>query len=313
MVKQKIKWLLFHEPAELFIRTAKDFQKHLDKLTNNKYEIEILTLNEYQDRYCDGLICDPFTELKEGRVQASQLFSDILGDFEATDFYALSMPYLFKDHDHASRVFEGEIGKELFEHLYQKTKVRGLSYTYSGGYRCTASDTPIRSIKDFADKTYARWINPIHADMIDMVGSKKVYCMFDDDDNIGETLNITQTTYPRYHADAYKSQKYVADTKHSMYLTAILLNDDFWNSLTTEDQGHMKTAGLYASRTERIKSVADAEEIKTSKNKQKELGIEEVIEWSDEEIEKLSKLWSPLYKKYNNFFGKDILNRIKKA
>ena len=123
MAKQKIKWLLFHEPAELFIRTAEDFQKHLDKLTNNKYEIEILTLAEYQDKYYDGLICDPFTELKEGRIQVSQIFSDILGDFDATDFYALSMPYLFKDHDHASRVFEGKIGKDLFEHLYQKTKV----------------------------------------------------------------------------------------------------------------------------------------------------------------------------------------------
>ncbi len=313
MAKQKIKWLLFHEPAELFIRTAEDFQEHLDKLTNNKYEIEILTLAEYQDKYYDGLICDPFTELKEGRVQVSQIFSDILGDFDATDFYALSMPYLFKSHDHASRVFEGNIGKELFEHLYQKTTVRGLSYTYSGGYRCTASDTPIRSIKDFADKTYARYKNPIHADMIDIVGAKKVYCVLNADKNIGKTLNITQTTYPRYHADTYKSQKYVADTKHSMYLTAILLNDTFWSSLTDEDRGHFRTAGLKASRTERIKSVEDAEEIKSSKNKQDELGIEEVIEWSDEEIEKLSKLWAPLYKKYDKFFGKDILNRIKKA
>ena len=312
MVKQKIKWLLFHEPAELFIRTAKDFQKHLDTLTNNKYEIEILTLAEYQDKYYDGLICDPFTELKEGRVQVSQIFSDILGDFDATDFYALSMPYLFKSHDHASRVFEGDIGKELFEHLYQKTKVRGLSYTYSGGYRCTASDTPVRSIKDFAGKTYFRGRNPVHADMIDIVGAKKVTSLTNADLD-WEKVNMTQTTYPRYHADTHKSQKYVADTKHSMYLTTILLNDDFWNSLTTEDQSHMKTAGLYASRTERTKSVADAEEIKTSKDKQKELGIKEVITWSDEEIEKLSKLWSPLYKKYNNFFGKDILNRIKKA
>ena len=312
MSRQKIKWLLFHEPAELFIRTAKDFQKHLDKLTNNKYEIEISTLSEYQDKYYDGLICDPFTELKEGRVQASQLFSNILGDLDATDFYALSMPYLFKDHDHASRVFEGDIGKELFEHLYQKTKVRGLSYTYSGGYRCTVSDTPVRSIKDFAGKTYSRGRNPVHADMIDLVGAKKVYSLLEDSHK-KSTTNMTQTTYPRYYADTSKSQKYVADTKHSMYLTTILLNDDFWNSLTVEDQGYMKTAGLYASRTERTKSVADAEEIKTSKNKQKELGIEEVITWSDEEIEKLSKLWSPLYKKYNNFFGKDILNRIKKA
>ena len=122
---------------------------------------------------------------------------------------------------------------------------------------------------------------------------------------------MTQTTYPRYHADTKKSQKYIADTKHSMYLTTILLSDDFWNSLTTEDQNHFKIAGLKASRTERIKSVADAEEIKTSKNKQKELGIDEVIEWSDEEIEKLSNLLSPLYKKYDKFLGKDILNRIK--
>ena len=90
MARQKIKWLLFHEPAELFIRTAEDFQKHLDTLTNNKYEIEILTLTDYQNKYLDGLICDPFLELKEGRVQCSQLFSDILGDYDATDFYALA-------------------------------------------------------------------------------------------------------------------------------------------------------------------------------------------------------------------------------
>ena len=110
--------------------------------------------------------------------------------------------------------------------------------------------------------------------MIDMVGAKKVSSLTNADLD-WEKVNMTETTYPRYHADATKSQKYVADTKHSMYLTTILLNDDFWNSLTVEDQGHMKTAGLYASRTERTKSVADAEEIKTSKNKQKELGIEE--------------------------------------
>jgi TRAP-type C4-dicarboxylate transport system substrate-binding protein len=312
MAKQKIKWLLFHEPAELFIRTAEDFQKHLDKLTNNKYEIEILTLAEYQDKYYDGLICDPFTELKEGRVQVSQIFSDNIGDFDATDFYALSMPYLFKDHNHASRVFEGDIGKDLFEHLYQKTKVRGLSYTYSGGYRCTASSTPIRAIEDFAGKTYSRWRNPVHADMIDMVGAKKV-CNLTDTEIDLDKVNVTQTTYPRYVADALKSQKYVADTKHSMYVTSILMNDSFWTSLSAEDKEHFTKAGFLSARKERTQSVADAEEIKTSESKQNELGIEEVITWPEEEINKLKNLWAPLYKKYDKFFGKDILNRIKKA
>ena len=50
MTKINIKWLLYHEPVELFIRTAEDFQKHLDELTNNKYNIEILTLTDYQDK-----------------------------------------------------------------------------------------------------------------------------------------------------------------------------------------------------------------------------------------------------------------------
>ena len=75
IAKQKIKWLLYHEPVELFIRTAKDFQRHLDELTNSKYDIEILTVSDYQDKYMDGMICDPFTELKEGRVQVSQIYS----------------------------------------------------------------------------------------------------------------------------------------------------------------------------------------------------------------------------------------------
>jgi TRAP-type C4-dicarboxylate transport system substrate-binding protein len=308
IAKQKIKWLLYHEPVELFIRTAKDFQRHLDELTNSKYDIEILTVSDYQDKYMDGMICDPFTELKEGRVQVSQIYSDEVGQFDATDFYALSMPYLFKSHDHAARVFEGDIGKKLFDHLYERTGVRGLAYTYSGGYRCTASTTPIRNVEDFSGKTFKRGTNPILASMIDLIKAKKVSNVLSDVD-----AEVIQTTYPRYHADSTKEQKYVADTKHSMYLTTILLNDDLMSSLSTEDQAHFYEAALRASRTERAQSVADGEKIKNSKEKQKELGIQELVTWSEDEIAKLQTLWSPLYGKYENFFSFDILDKIKKA
>ena len=310
MSKIKVKWLLYHEPVELFIRTAKDFQKHLDVLTNNKYELEILTWEDYTEKYLDGMICEPFTELKEGRVQVTQIYSNVVGQFDASDFYALSMPYLFEDHDHATRVFEGEIGKQLFDHLYERTGVRGLAYTYSGGYRCTASTTPIRNLRDFANRTFRRETNPILADMIDLCKAKKVSNM---SSHMNDEAEILETTYPRYHADASKSQTYVADTKHSMYLTTILCNDDFMNSLSEEDRAHFYEASLRASRVERIQSVADAEEIKTSKAKQQELGIAEVITWSDEDIEKLKNLWAPLYKQYENFFSFDILDNIKKA
>ena len=53
--------------------------------------------------------------------------------------------------------------------------------------------------------------------------------------------------------------------------------------------------------------------IRTSKAKQEELGIKEVIGWSDSEIDRLKAVWSPLYKKYENFFSFDVLNQIKKS
>ena len=310
MTKINIKWLLYHEPVELFIRTAEDFQKHLDELTNNKYNIEILTLTDYQDKYLDGVICDPFTELKEGRVQVSQIYSNALGAFKASDFWALSMPYLFENHEHAARVFEGQIGKKLFEHLYEKTGVRGLAYTYSGGYKCCASTTPLNSVEDFANKTFKRRPSPVFADMVKLLKAKEVSNLYSDKDQEAE---MCETTYPRYHADATKKQTYVADTGHSMYLTTILLNDAFMSTLSEQDKSIFYEAALRASRVERAQSVADAEIIKTSKSKQEELGITEVVSWDEDEIKKLKNLWAPLYDKYENFFSFDILNKIKKA
>lgn len=312
--KTKIKWLLFHEPVELFIRTAEDFQRHLNKLTNDKFDFEIMTWDDYAEKYLDGEIREPITELKKGEIQITQVFANEAGKANATDFYALSMPYLFSSHEHATRVFEGEVGKKLFDHLYEKSGVRGLAYTYSGGYRCTASTTPLRTVEDFANKTFLRENNPITADMIDLVGAKKVSNLLSTySEEIKEETDIAQTTYPRYHVDATKKQKYVSDTRHSMFLTTILCNEEFYNSLSEEEQGHFYEAALRASRVERKQSVQDAIDIKTLPEKQKERGIEQVIEWSDEEILKLKKIWTPLYKKYEKFFTFDILDKIKKA
>ena len=66
MNKQKIKWLLFHEPAELFIRTAEHFEKEINRLTGDRYEIEILKLEDYNTKYNNGQPCDPLAELKIG-------------------------------------------------------------------------------------------------------------------------------------------------------------------------------------------------------------------------------------------------------
>ena len=45
---EKIKWLVGNFPKKLFTNTAESFQKHLNDLTKNKYDIQIIQLSDYQ-------------------------------------------------------------------------------------------------------------------------------------------------------------------------------------------------------------------------------------------------------------------------
>lgn len=303
MKKQTIKWLLFHEPAELFIRTAEHFEKEINRLTGDRYEIEILKLEDYNNKYNNGKPCDPLMELKENRVQMSQLYANSLAATDATDFFALALPFLFKDHDHCARVLEGEIGQELMTHLHDKLQVKGLSFTYSGGYKCMAIDKPISSIDQFKNMTANAHPNPVFTEMFKALGMSMA----------GDDANLTQTTLPRYHVEASKSQKHVVDTQHSMYLTTILMNDNMWNDLSVSDQINFREAAKICARAERAKSVADAEEIKTDASKQADRGIETMKDLPADESEKLRAKLIPVTDKFAKFFGNDLVDRIRKA
>ena len=301
--KKKLTWLLFHEPAELFIRTAEHFGEEINKLTGDKYEIEILKLDEYNNKYNNGKPTDPMAELRAGRVQMSQLYTNSLAQMDATDFFALALPFLFKDHDHCTRVLEGEIGDELRSHVHDKLNVRSLSFTYSGGYKCMASDKPVVTVEDFASMTAKYVRSPVFAETFKALG------MGSKDSD----ANTTQTTLPRYHVEASASQKHVINTNHSMYLTTILMNDEMWQGMSVDEQMNFKEAAKICARAERIKSVADADEIKNDVSKQAERGIESIGDLSEAESEKLRAKLAPVTDKFAKFFGNDLVDRIRKS
>ena len=52
---RKIKWVLAHEPIELFIEGAKVFANELNRLAPDEFDIEVLTLSEYSTKYNNGI------------------------------------------------------------------------------------------------------------------------------------------------------------------------------------------------------------------------------------------------------------------
>jgi len=51
---KKIRWVLAHEPIELFLRAALKFVEELSVTMPGVMEFEIMTLSEYGDKYHDG-------------------------------------------------------------------------------------------------------------------------------------------------------------------------------------------------------------------------------------------------------------------
>ena len=299
---KNIKWILYHEPVEIFYRTAQHFEREVNQLSGNKFNFEILELKDYEAKYNNNQPCDLLNELRTGRVQMSQMYTMGLAFSNASDFLALGLPFLFRDHSHASRVFEGKVGEELLEHVKDTLDVKGLSFTYSGGYKVMASDTPIKSINDFKGLTHSGTSNSLWNDIFEQLGSKST--------KFG-SHNITQTTLPRYHADARSSQKFCTDTQHSMYLTSILMNQDMWSEFDDETKAIFKQSSKVVARQERKQSVADAEEIASTTYR--EHGIDQIFDLSESDQTVLRLKLTPLIEKWKPYFTPGLVDKIQAA
>ena len=311
---KKITWLLFHEPIELFLRTAESFSKEIKRLTNNRIQIDVYTKEQYAKEFKSGSIRDPISLINSGNVQMTQLQVGYLAKWSAVDFHALDMPFIFRDYAHCDRVLEGDIGEGLLNDLKTHTPVHGLAFTFSGGYRLIAAEKPINVAEDLVGLTMVTAANPVFVDTIEAFGCKVVAINNRDDIDgklRGDFGNAIQTTLPRYRNEANPAvHKYVTNTKHSMFLTTIVISNEFWNSLTDEDRVAMKKAALHSAKLERQWTLEDANKIATSKEEQIQLGIESYQEFPESEVIKLREAAKPTHEKYKSIFSDGLLDRI---
>jgi TRAP-type C4-dicarboxylate transport system substrate-binding protein len=310
-----IRWLLQHEPVELFLRTAKAFDTEIKALTHGRISVETYTQDEYAQinkNYIPTEFADPLLEIKAGQIEMSQVQVGQVGYWFNPEFYALEMPYLFESHDHATRVLEGPIGKKMLQNLETTSPTTGLAFTYSGGYRVLASKTPVQTAEDLKGLTCLTERNPIRVDTARAFGFEVVPALDKSTDRkeLYAKSTCIETTLPRYENEAHVlGQNYIADTAHSMYLTTILVGNDFWAKLSKEDQQAMRTAAERVATLERQWSVDDAEKLATDTEKHAKLGIH-YTELPDAEKTKLKQLVKPVYDKYTAFFAPGFIDGI---
>jgi TRAP-type C4-dicarboxylate transport system substrate-binding protein len=319
---RKIRWLLEHEPVELFLRTAKEFDTRIRALTNNEIQVEIYTKEQYQEAFgTTKETTDAVLLMHAGEVQMTQTQIVNIGQWYCPDFFALEMPFLFDSHDHATRVLDGSIGKKLLNSIEQNASAKGLAFTYSGGYRVFASSESITTAEDLKGLTCVTDLSAVRIDTAKAFGFNIVPFRIANQESgqdlvqeeVFEATQTRETTLPRYEAEAYHAgHRHIGVTNHSMFLTTILVNKDFYASLTTEQQAAVDQVAMEVAKIEREWSIEDAEALASDTDKHTEMGIT-YVEFADTEVAKLKEATAPLYDKYRAIFSPLLIDNIRSA
>ena len=312
---QTIRWVLAHEPIELFLRAAKRFKKTMEEIAPGVLDYEIMTLSEYSDKYQNGKKVtkhDLIDLMEAGEIEMSQMYTSTLGRKHHRDLWALDMPFLFRDHDHAQKVLEGEIGQSLLAGLNEKTNVHGLAFTYSGGFRMIPANVVIDKIEDFKGQPLRCNMSPIATETFIAVGADPHQIELEEINEGVQDGRIVggESTYPRFYGlKQNEHMSVINDAEHSLFLTSILVAKDFWNTLDDDIKEKIEYASFDAARSERQESVEDISVVK-ARCVDDDIAVHTM---AIEERVKFQKATEYLYDKFGDMFSTGLLNKIKAA
>jgi TRAP-type C4-dicarboxylate transport system substrate-binding protein len=310
-----IRWVLAHEPLDIFLRAAEKFAARIAETSHGALKVEILTLDDYSQKYCNNkpvTYTDLVQHLNEGRLELSQMYTHELGKY-SNDLRALDMPFLFTDHDHARRVLDGKIGADLLSSIAKNTEtsnVKGLAFTYSGGFTVLAFNQQINSIEDLQNLKVRVPTSPVVYTYLSKLGIKPVTLPLNEIYNKLKSGEIdgAEITYRRlYEVEGEKYSKSVLHSNHNIFLTSIIINQSFWNTLDSSMQEVVKEAAMYAAHEERLDAVAD-DDIHMQKCIDHGITVNTIGGQLEQQFRDVGET---LYAKLDSWFSHGLINKIK--
>jgi TRAP-type C4-dicarboxylate transport system substrate-binding protein len=300
--KFEINWVLAHEPAGVFERAAKGFAEEVQRESGGNIEINIINSAKANNGEVIGAE-KAYSLVKSGKLQMTQTYSSYLGR-HSEKFWLFDLPFLFRDHSHATKAFQSDIGKNILASL-EPDNVRGLAFTYSGGYMILPTkNRQISKMEDFKGlRVRVNQNSPVGTALMETLGAVPV---------VAKSSEGYETTFVRVLDNSNsqeRDKKIINDMAHSLFLTTILINKEFMDSMPPKYQDIVRRAAINAGEAERADSLRDSE---TAKKACEKAGYQ-IVNMSSKEIERMkAAVVKPVYEKFAPIVGKDSIDAVLK-
>lgn len=314
MTTKTINWVLAHEPYHVFIEAARSFADEVADETDGEYQINVVDLNEWNAIAQANLSVHTTDREKiiglvdSGVIDMATVYASTLGRIDR-DMYALTMPFLFDSDEHARGVIDGAVGQHMLAKIANNSGIRGLAFTYSGGFRIVPSNRQIESINDFYNMNIGCGNNPVAVETFKAVGSNPVPMYIEDLEASLEAGRVDggETTYTRFFVLGHDKQtSHINDNEHSLFLTSLIINQQLWLSLGEKTQGIFARAAMRAAQIERDHSLADNVLIQ---KRAVEQGIP-TVRMTENEKARFVTATKGLYNNFNTYFSPGLLDQL---
>ncbi|MFZ1415923.1 MAG: TRAP transporter substrate-binding protein [Defluviicoccus sp.] len=280
-----------------------------------------------------GQAANKFKELAEARLPGkvkvevfpnSQLFDDdkvleamLLGDvhlaapalskFEqfTPQLQVFDLPFLFTDMDAVDRFQQSAAGQKLFRSMEKKGLI-GLGYIHNGMKQISAHN-PLRVPADASGKKFRVMQSDVLLAQFAALNATAVKKPFSEVFTLLQTKAIDgqENTYSNmYSQKFFEVQPYITESNHGLLDYMVVASAEFWSGLPadvrTTLEAALAEANAYGNKIAAELNEGDKQKIIAS-------GRSQVLILTPEERAKWVELMKPVWKKFEDEIGKDLI------
>ncbi|MGK7377369.1 DctP family TRAP transporter solute-binding subunit [Planococcus sp. 1R117A] len=280
---------------------AEAFKKKLEAESDGRLKIELYPNGQLygSDREAIEAVQLGNVEMTIPAVAAMASFND--------KFQVFDLPFLFNNNEAAYKALDGELGQELMADL-ENNGIKGLVFGENGFRHVSNNEGPVEAPEDMEGLKMRTLESPLHTDTFNAFGANASPFAF------GELYTaLQQGTYDAmdcpislyYTNKFYEVQDYLTLTGHVYAATALLVNDDFYNSLPEDLQSLI----MEASEEFRTEQRELAQQQDTEFLEKLETEGMQINELTDEQRNAFREAAEPVYTKYEEQIGKDLIDQ----
>jgi len=212
----------------------KKFADLVSEKSDGRIEVQVFPAGQM------GEMADILTSVQTGSIQMTRTNPSWLADAGVNSMNLLSLPFVFDDLEGANNALNSEAGQKILSDVDDgNISLHALGYLEPSGRYFFFKDKKVSSLADLKGMKLRVQTNDLATSMVSALGASPTPISYNELYSSLQTGIVDGADNPLkgiLNMSFYEVGKYVLDMAHQYEASVIVMNSDFYNSLSEDDQ-----------------------------------------------------------------------------